>query len=147
MISISLPDNSKNEEYTEMFKNRELYEKQVAMFAAQTETHGGSYYFYNWVSDDEMICEIARNGVPLLATLIFSFEYEKALMLIEKWDKNIIIETLSIVFKGFVNVIKVVQSDPELRKVFFERKMCVRNAFIDGNMNLNHTKLILMDSP
>lgn len=42
------------------------------------------------MSNDEYLCALPSGGVPLLATYIFSYDYEKAGELVEKWDKNII---------------------------------------------------------
>lgn len=56
IVSVPLPDNSKCEEYRVLFRDRERYEGQVRDFVAQTQTKGGGYYFYNWVSNDECLC-------------------------------------------------------------------------------------------
>lgn len=53
-------------------------------------------------------------------------------------------ETLAIVFKGFVNIIKTVQSDPELRKTFFNKKINIKQTLNNLIPEFTHPKLLLI---
>lgn len=83
-------------------------------------------------------------GIPLLACYVFAFEYEKAVELVEKWDKTIVTETLSIVLKGFHNIVKIVHNDPELRKTFFNKKMNIKQTLANLIPEFTHPKLLLI---
>lgn len=64
--------------------------------------------------------------------------------MVDKWEKSIVTETLGIVFKGFVNIIKTVQSDPELRKTFFNKKINIKQTLNNLIPEFTHPKLLLI---